>query len=189
MSVKAVFVGMPGSGKTTVGRLVAQSLGVEFADSDELIERTAGRTVPEIFADSGERGFRKIEAEVIATALEDFDGVLSLGGGAILTESTLGVLLGHPVFLIDVREEELVRRLVHSSTVRPLVQHDPVRQVAELHAARGSLYRQVATHTVASDSGPVVGVVRRVLDLMGHPEVVAATGKKKHTSHAKGETL
>lgn len=80
MSVVAVFVGMPGSGKTTAGRIMARSLNVPFRDSDALIEETAGRTIPEIFSADGEPGFRTIEAQVIQDALENFHGVLSLGG-------------------------------------------------------------------------------------------------------------
>lgn len=80
MSVVAVFVGMPGSGKTTAGRIMARSLDLPFRDSDALIEETEGRTIPEIFTDDGESGFRVIEARVIQDALENFHGVLSLGG-------------------------------------------------------------------------------------------------------------
>ena len=80
MSVKAVFIGMPGSGKTTVGRLVAAALACQVADSDDLVVQREGRTVPEIFASEGEEGFRAVEAACIAEALHGFDGVLSLGG-------------------------------------------------------------------------------------------------------------
>ena len=119
MSVKAVFIGMPGSGKTTVGRLVAAALACQVADSDDLVVQREGRTVPEIFASEGEEGFRAVEAACIAEALHGFDGVLSLGGGAVLAESTRAALAGHPVVFIHVAHGELVRRISGSPTPRP----------------------------------------------------------------------
>ncbi|MDO4887936.1 MAG: shikimate kinase [Actinomycetaceae bacterium] len=167
MSVRAVFIGMPGSGKSTVGRLVAKALGVESRDSDEFIVERDGRTIPEIFAEDGEKGFRAIEAACVSEALADFDGILSLGGGAVLTESTRRALVGHPVFLIDVPADELVRRITTSTTARPLVDDDPEVKVAQLLAEREDLYRQCAAYTVSSDSGPAWKVARRVLDHLG----------------------
>ncbi|MDN6487171.1 MAG: shikimate kinase [Ancrocorticia populi] len=166
MSVKAVFVGMPGSGKSTVGRNVARQLGTEFRDSDALIEETTGRTIPQIFEDGGESGFRDIEAAVIQEALDGYDGVLSLGGGAVLTESTRAALKGHPVFLIDVAPEELLRRVTKSRTVRPLLVDDPELRLRELREQREHLYREVARHTVSSDETPVAGVVAAVLEVL-----------------------
>ncbi len=175
MSVVAVFVGMPGSGKTTVGRIIARSLGIDFQDSDALIEKREDRSIPEIFASDGEPGFRTIEAEVIQDALENYDGILSLGGGAVLTESTRSALLNHPVVLIDVDGKELVRRVTRSSTVRPLLVGDPAGKIAELRAQREPLYREVARHTVTSNEQPVANVARVVLDVLGHPEVAVIT--------------
>lgn len=164
MSVKAVFVGMPGSGKSTVGRLVAGELGIEFRDSDELIEEKMGRTIPQIIEDDGEAGFRRIEAEVIQDALQDYDGILSLGGGAILTESTRVALKDRPVFLIDVAPAELLRRVQKSHTRRPLLADNPEQRLEELRQAREHLYREVARYTVTSNDLPVAGVVRTVLE-------------------------
>src|SRR5690606_20292966 len=78
-----VLVGLPGTGKSTVGRRLAARLGCAFADSDVLIERAAGRTIPEIFAVDGEAAFRRLESDVIDNALRTFAGVLALGGGAV----------------------------------------------------------------------------------------------------------
>ena len=175
MSVVAVFVGMPGSGKTTVGRLVARHLGIEFQDSDAMIEQSEGRSIPEIFAADGESGFRAIEAAVIQDALENYDGILSLGGGAVLTESTRRALREHPVVLIDVETEELIRRVTNSSTVRPLLVEDPARRIAELRAQREPLYREVARHAISSDEQPVHNVVRLALDVLGYPQTQLGT--------------
>ena len=81
--MKFVLVGFMGSGKTTVGRLLAERLGVPFADADEEIERAAGRTIPAIFEADGEPAFRELEAAAIARLLDGDAGVLALGGGAM----------------------------------------------------------------------------------------------------------
>lgn len=173
MSVQAVFIGMPGAGKTTVGKQVAQALGVAFRDSDDLIEEREGRSIPEIFESVGESGFRAIEAEVIRDALEDFDGVLSLGGGAVVTAATRDILQDYPVFLIDVDNEELVRRLTSSSIVRPLVAQDPSGRVATLRREREDLYRRSARYTVYSDGRPARRVARQVLAILDNiPHIV-----------------
>ncbi len=89
-----MLVGLPGAGKTTSGRRLANRLGVAFVDSDALIEARAGMPVPQMFAEQGEAAFRALEADVIADALVSFDGVLSLGGGAVLDEGTRARLVG-----------------------------------------------------------------------------------------------
>ena len=77
--IEAVFVGLPASGKTTVGKILARYLDSDFADSDTLIEEATGKSIPELFEERGEDGFREVEAEVIAQALDERSGVLSLG--------------------------------------------------------------------------------------------------------------
>lgn len=90
----AVLVGPPGAGKTTIGRKLARRLDVEFRDSDQLIEVRRGLSIPEIFASDGEAGFREIEQEIVGEMLAGFDGVLSLGGGAVLSAVTRERLRG-----------------------------------------------------------------------------------------------
>ena len=84
MAPRAIIIGAPGAGKTSVGRRVAERLGVEFRDSDAAIEKRAGKPVSDIFLSDGETAFRRLEREVIAESLEEVDGVLSVGGGAVL---------------------------------------------------------------------------------------------------------
>ncbi len=74
---------MPGSGKTTIGKLISSKLGMQFIDLDQLIEQTAGKTIPEIFSESGEEGFRAFETEAARTACSFSDCVISCGGGIV----------------------------------------------------------------------------------------------------------
>lgn len=167
MSVTAVFVGMPGSGKSTVGRLVAQYLDEPFADTDDLVEAAAGMPIPQIFAERGESGFRDLEADVIATALTEGSGILSLGGGAVVRPETRQALKDHRVVLIDVDRSILLGRLQRSTNDRPLMRGDAEAKLDTLFAEREPLYREVATHVVSSDNSESRRVARRVLDVLG----------------------
>ena len=166
MSVTAVFVGMPGSGKSTVGRLVASYLDVPFADTDNLIEAEAGMPIPQIFAERGESGFRDLEADVVATALTERSGVLSLGGGAVIRPETRQALKAHRVVLIDVDRDILLGRLLRSTNDRPLMRGDAEAKLDTLFAEREPLYREVATHVVSSDHSEARRVARRVLEVL-----------------------
>ncbi|EPD26588.1 shikimate kinase [Actinotignum schaalii] len=162
MSVRAVLVGMPGVGKSTVGKLLAKDLQLPFADSDALIVSETGQSIPEIFQTVGEEGFRRLEADIIARTLANFDGVLSLGGGAILSGATRQALRGYPVVLIEARMDILVRRITGSRTRRPLLEDNPAARLRELDRERTPLYRDVASVTVTSDGGSPHRVVRRI---------------------------
>ena len=95
MAPKAVLVGMPGSGKSTIGRRLSKALGVSLLDTDAAIEQRTGRTIADIFATDGEQEFRRIEEEVVRAALAEHDGVLSLGGGAVMgIQAIKGVEIG-----------------------------------------------------------------------------------------------
>ena len=150
MAPVAVFVGVPGAGKTTVGEAVARSLGVPFADSDALIEQLAGKGIPEIFFDDGEDAFRAMERSVIADALRDFGGVLALGGGAILHEGTRDLLRSQTVVFLSVELSGAVKR-VGLGVGRPLLAVNPRATMKFLMDQRRPLYAEVATHTVATD--------------------------------------
>ncbi len=91
-----VLVGPPGAGKTTVGQLLAAALGVAFRDTDADIEAAAGKPIPEIFIDEGEEHFRALERAAWPRRCAGFDGVLALGGGAVLAEATRALLAGGP---------------------------------------------------------------------------------------------
>ncbi len=152
MTPRAVLIGLPGTGKTTTGRRLAGRLRVPFADSDDLVEQRAGRSVRAIFERDGEAGFRDAEAEVIAAALSAFDGVLALGGGAIVAEQTRAALAvsGAPVVLLRAELSTLAVRVGRAQD-RPLLTGDPVGRLAGLAAARQPLYESVATAVIDTD--------------------------------------
>lgn len=162
MSPVAVFVGAPGSGKTTIGKRVAAALDVPFVDADHLIEERAGMTVSDIFVNQGEAAFRAMEEDVVEQALRDVDGVLSLGGGAILSERTRARLAGHRVVWLRVSLSDAARR-VGMNTARPLLLGNVRAQLGTLLEARTPLYTEVATIVVDTDRRSARFVVDEVL--------------------------
>ncbi|WP_019815949.1 shikimate kinase [Saccharomonospora saliphila] len=146
-----VVVGPPGSGKSTVGRLLAEHLGVAYHDADEEIEAEQGRAIADIFAADGEDAFRAIEEDAIARGLRDHTGVYSLGGGAVLSESTRARLVGHTVVFLHVGMAEGIRR-AGLSTARPLLAGvNPRATYKALLDARLPIYRELATVEIDTD--------------------------------------
>jgi len=168
MSPRAVLVGLPGAGKTTSGRRLAGRLNVAFRDSDALIEERAGMTIAAIFSEQGEDAFRALEADVIADALRSFDGVLSLGGGAVLNADTRLALArsGVPVILLRSSIRTLSRR-VGDGRGRPLLAENPKGALGRLAQAREPLYREVATHIVSTDHRTSSKVSAEIAELLG----------------------
>jgi shikimate kinase len=165
MKPRAVIVGPPGSGKTTVGNLLAQALGVSFRDTDTDIVERAGKPIPEIFVDDGEEHFRALEREAVAAALSDHDGVLALGGGAVLAESTRELLAGHTVVYLTVDLSNAVTR-VGLDHGRPLLAMNPRATLRFLMEQRKPLYEQVATHTVDTSGRAPEDVIDEIVSLV-----------------------
>jgi shikimate kinase len=150
MAPVAVLVGPPGAGKTTVGAAVAALLGVPFADTDAMIEKRVGKPIPDIFFDDGEAYFRQVEAETVGSALTSFDGVLALGGGAVVNDATRAALAAYPVVFLSVELTDAVKR-VGLGAGRPMLNVNPRATLKYLMDQRRPLYAEVATHTVATD--------------------------------------
>lgn len=151
---RAVLIGTMGAGKTTVGRLVADALGVGFADTDELIKDRAGKSVQEIFVDDGEPAFRELERAVVAEALATHEGVLSLGGGAVLDPATQALLAAHRVVFLRVGLAEAAKR-VGLGVGRPLLLGNIRSRVKQLLDERTPVYEGLARTTVETDGrGP-----------------------------------
>jgi shikimate kinase len=142
-----VLVGPPGAGKSTVGRLLAARLGVGFRDTDADVVRMAGKPIAEVFIDDGEAHFRALEQAAVLAALAEHSGVLSLGGGAVLSEVTRAALAGHRVALLDVDLSSATRR-VGLNRDRPVLALNPRAQLKALLEQRMPLYREVADLTV-----------------------------------------
>lgn len=177
MAPRAVLVGLPGSGKSTIGRRLAKALGLTLLDTDAAIEETTGRTIADIFATDGEQEFRRIEEEVIRSALQTHDGVLSLGGGAVTTPGVREALAGHTVIYLEISAAEGVRR-TGGSTVRPLLAGpDRAEKYKALMDARVPLYRRVATMRVNTNRRNPGAVVRHIVARLekSAPRAEAAT--------------
>ena len=157
-----VLVGPPGAGKSTLGRLLAERLGVEFRDTDDDIERVAGKSIPEIFFDDGEEAFRAQERTAVDVALTEHSGVLSLGGGAVLDPHTRERLKPQNVAFLSVGLADATKR-IGMSAARPVLALNPRAQLQQLLAERLPLYREVASIEIATDGKSPEQVLEELL--------------------------
>jgi len=147
MAPVVVIIGAPGAGKSSIGRRVAQRLGLSFVDSDALVEARAGKPVADIFVSDGEEAFRALEREEIAHTLETFDGVVSLGGGAIMDEQTRKALHDHRVIWLQVELSDATQR-VGLNSARPLLLGNVRGTMLAMLQERTPLYDEVADYRV-----------------------------------------
>jgi len=145
-----VLVGPMGAGKTTVAGLLADAFGVTVRDTDVDVEATAGRSISDIFVESGEAHFRELERAAVASALATHDGVLALGGGAVLDPATRELLAGHRVVFLRVGLAEAVKR-VGLGTSRPLLLGNVRSRIKALLDERTPVYESVADLAVDTD--------------------------------------
>ena len=158
-----VLVGAMGAGKTTVGRILGRKLGVGFLDSDHAIEEAAGKSVQDIFVDDGEAAFRALERDTVARLLLEHDGVLSLGGGAVLDPATRELLAGQRVVFLRVGLAEAVKR-VGLGTGRPLLLGNVRARVKQLLEERNPVYEQLARFTVDTDGRSPEDVATEIME-------------------------
>lgn len=159
-----VLVGPPGAGKTTIGQLVAERLGVDFTDTDELIVQRAGRSVSDIFVLDGEPRFRELEREAVGEALRR-SGVVALGGGAVMDPRTESDLADQPVVFLDVRIADAAGRVGFSAS-RPLLAVNPRAQWTALMTDRRPVYARVGVRvdTAGREPADIADEVQRLAE-------------------------
>lgn len=162
---RAVLVGPMGAGKSTVASLLAKAWDVEVRDTDADIEALEGRAISDIFVDEGETYFREREVEAVARALSEHQGVLALGGGAVLDPRTQEALRGHRVVFLKVGLTEAVKR-VGLGTSRPMLLGNVRARVKQLLEERTPVYEAVADVHVDTDGRTPAQVVAQILEEM-----------------------
>jgi shikimate kinase len=160
-TTRLVLVGPMGAGKSTVGALLAEAWGVTLRDTDQDIEAAEGRSVSDIFVESGEEYFRMREHQIVVAALHEHDGVLALGGGAVLDPRNREALAGHRVVFLRVGLADAVKR-VGLGTGRPLLLGNVRSRVKTLLDERLPIYSEVADVVVDTDGRTAEEVAREV---------------------------
>jgi shikimate kinase len=177
-----VMVGMPGCGKSALGKRLAPRLGLPFLDVDEEIERAAGKTIKDIFADHGEASFRDGERKVIARLLASGPQVLATGGGALMNEETRANIRRSGLSIWVKADAALLARRVSKRTTRPLFEgRDPEAVVKELMAARHPLYAD-ADLVVESRDVPHETMVDEIIDALANSPLLAVPGPASEAS-------
>lgn len=170
------LVGLPGSGKSTIGRQLARRLGLPFFDSDAVIEQRIGCPIRLFFEQEGEARFRDIESEVIAELATGASKVLSTGGGTVLREDNRRLLHANTVVVyLRSAPEEVFRRVRHDRN-RPLLQvEDPLQKLRDLHAQRDPLYAETAHFTIDTGRPSVSTLVNMIVMQLDMSDIGRAT--------------
>jgi len=163
----AVLIGPPGSGKSSIGRALAKLLGQDFFDTDALIEEQEGKSISEIFQQSGEEKFREIESAVVAHQLAHAEGIIALGGGAVLSPATQAALKNSTadVIFLNVSASNAVPR-VSANSSRPLLSENPSDQWSALLKKRLPIYTDLADITIDTDNKKAQEVASEIAVLL-----------------------
>lgn len=165
MAPVLVLVGSPGAGKSSVGRRVSERLGVSFLDTDHAIEAAAGMSVSDIFVSLGEEEFRRLEALAVAQAVADSDGVVALGGGAVMREETREVLAGQRIIWLKVGVPDAANR-VGLNQARPILLGNVRGTLSSLLEQRNPVYESLATAVVDTSGRNLREVTDAVLEIV-----------------------
>lgn len=182
-SATLVLIGAPGSGKSTVGRLLAGELGLPFCDVDALIEQQTGKTIGEIFADEGEPAFRRLEEDATVAALQQ-PQVVALGGGAVMSAKVRAALASHPVVWLEVQAATAISR-AGLNQARPLLLGNVRGTLIKLLAERTPVYRSLATVIVPNDSDDAEATAHQVVTELAQHRL-AHGGDVRRTPEGQG---
>jgi shikimate kinase len=165
MLKKIVLIGPPGAGKSSIGKALAKELNLNFIDSDSEIEKISHKKISEIFIEDGEPAFRLLEVDVVRKILADFEGVISLGGGAPINPEIQEVLqdANYPVVFIDVSIAQAATRIGFNKD-RPLLLVNPRQQWISLMNDRRPIYEKLASQTISSDNQKPHEVAKQISD-------------------------
>lgn len=163
---RVVLVGPMGAGKSTVARVLGEAWGVDVRDTDHDVEAAEGRSISDIFVDSGEAHFRDLEVAAVARGLAEHEGVLALGGGAVLDPRTREALAGHRVVFLRVGLSEAVKR-VGLGSGRPLLLGNVRGRIKTLLEERTPVYESVATLAVETDHRSPQDVAAEIMEALG----------------------
>jgi shikimate kinase len=158
----AVLVGAPGAGKTTVGRELAEHLGVDFIDVDAVIAQESGKSIPDIFIEDGEAQFRRLEKDAVLMILGEASGVVSLGGGAVIDPEVRAALADHRVVWLRVSAAQAASR-VGLTGARPLLMGNVRGTLIALLEERTPLYDEVAQIVVDTDDRSIADIVADIV--------------------------
>ena len=167
MAPKVILFGPMGSGKTTVGAALARELNCQFSDTDQLITEDQGKSINEIFVEDGESHFRLVEESIVIDALREKEGILALGGGAVLSEATqiaLKETIAVKVFL-DISLSAVAPR-VGFNTERPLLLVNPRQKWQELMVARRPIYESLADITIDVSNLEVEEIISQIVEVL-----------------------
>ena len=165
MAPRVVLVGPMGAGKTTVAGLLGLAWGVPVRDTDADIVAGTGREISDIFVESGEDAFRELETAAVAAALAEHDGVLALGGGAVMRPATRDLLADMPVVFLRVGLSDAVKR-VGLGVGRPMLLGNVRSRIKTLLDERTPIYESVATHVVETDGRTPDAVAAEIQELL-----------------------